>query len=297
MADNIASVYAVQYGTNISLLLQQKGSKLRGAVQTGSYMGKQSEVVTQYGATSARAVSTRYQPIVPVNTPNNRRWVFPEDYDWADLIDNFDKLRLLADPQSAYSQNGLYAMGRAIDDVIISGIFGTNKTGEAGGTNTTFDTANQQIAVTYAAAGDVGLTVDKLREARRILMENEVDLDAEPAYCAISAEQHDDLLGQLQVTNADFNTDAPVLQDGKVTRFLGINFIHTERLPVSSGTTHRRCPVWVPSGVHLGMWNDIASNVTQRRDLSSHPYQVYLMGTFGATRTEEKKVVDILCAE
>ena len=295
MADNIASVYAVQYGTNISLLLQQKGSKLRGAVQTGSYKGKQSEVVTQYGATSARAVSTRYQPIVPVNTPNNRRWVFPEDYDWADLIDNFDKLRLLADPQSAYSQNGLYAMGRAIDDVIISGIYGTNKTGEAGGTNTTFDTANQQVAVNYAAAGNVGLTVDKLREARRILMENEVDLDAEPAYCAISAEQHDDLLGQLQVTNADFNTDAPVLQDGKVTRFLGINFIHTERLPTSSG--FRRCPVWVPSGVHLGMWNDIASNVTQRRDLSSHPFQVYLMGTFGATRTEEKKVVDILCAE
>jgi hypothetical protein len=128
MADNIASVYAVQYGTNISLLLQQKGSKLRQAVQVGSYKGKQSEVVTQYGATSARAVSTRYSPIVPVNTPNDRRWVFPEDYDWADLIDNFDKLRLLADPQSAYSQNGLYAMGRAIDDVIISGIFGTNKT-------------------------------------------------------------------------------------------------------------------------------------------------------------------------
>jgi hypothetical protein len=258
-------------------------------------MGKASEVVTQYGATSARAVSTRYQPIVPVNTPNNRRWVFPEDYDWADLIDNFDKLRLLADPQSAYSQNGLYAMGRAIDDVIISGIFGANKTGEAGGTTTNFDTANQQVAVNYAAAGNVGLTVDKLREARRILMENEVDLDAEPAYCAISAEQHDDLLGQLQVTNADFNTDAPVLQDGKVTRFLGINFIHTERLPTSS--SHRRCPVWVPSGVHLGMWNDIQSNVTQRRDLSSHPFQVYLMGTFGATRTEEKKVVDILCAE
>ena len=295
MADNIASVYAVQYGTNISLLLQQKGSKLRQAVQTGSYMGKQAEVVTQYGATSARAVSTRYQPIVPVNTPNNRRWVFPEDYDWADLIDSFDKLRLLADPQSAYSQNGLYAMGRAIDDVIISGIFGANKTGEAGGTTTNFDTVNQQVAVNYAAAGNVGLTVDKLREARRILMENEVDLDAEPAYCAISAEQHDDLLGQLQVTNADFNTDAPVLQDGKVTRFLGINFIHTERLPLSS--TFRRCPVWVPSGVHLGMWNDIQSNVTQRRDLSSHPFQVYLMGTFGATRTEEKKVVDILCAE
>jgi len=295
MADNIASVYAVQYGTNISLLLQQKGSKLRGTVQTGSYKGKQSEVVTQYGATSARAVSTRYQPIVPVNTPNDRRWVFPEDYDWADLIDSFDKLRLLADPQSAYSQNGLYAMGRAVDDVIISAMFGTAKTGEAGGTSTTFPTSTQQVAVNYAASGNVGLTVDKLREARRILMENEVDLDAEPVYCAISAEQHDDLLGQIQVTSDDYNTGMPVLQDGKVSRFLGINFVHTERLPTSSN--HRRCPVWVPSGMHLGMWNDIMSNVTQRRDLSSHPYQVYLMGTFGATRTEEKKIVDILCAE
>lgn len=295
MADNIASVYAVQYGTNISLLLQQKGSKLRSSVQTGSYKGKQSEVVTQYGATAARAVSTRYQPIVPVNTPNNRRWVFPEDFDWADLIDNFDKLRLLADPQSAYAQNGLYAMGRAMDDVIISGMLGDNKTGEAGGTTTQFDSTNQRVAVNYAAAGNVGLTVDKLREARRILMENEVDLDAEPVYCAISAEQHDDLLGQIQVVSSDFNGDVPVMKDGKVMQFLGINFIHTERLPVSS--TFRRCPVWVPSGVHLGLWNDIMSDITQRRDLSSHPYQIYLMGTFGATRTEEKKVVDILCAE
>lgn len=297
MADNIASVYAVQYGTNISLLLQQKGSKLRSAVQTGSYKGKQSEVVTQYGATAARAVSTRYQPIVPVNTPNNRRWVFPEDFDWADLIDNFDKLRLLADPQSAYAQNGLYAMGRAMDDVIIDGMLNDNKTGEAGGTTTGFDTSNQRVLVNYAAAGNVGLTVDKLREARRILMENEVDLDAEPVYCAISAEQHDDLLGQIQVVSSDFNGDTPVMKDGKVMQFLGINFIHTERLPVATGTAHRRCPVWVPSGVHLGMWNDIMSDITQRRDLSSHPYQIYLMGTFGATRTEEKKVVDILCAE
>jgi len=295
MADNIASVYAVQYGTNISLLLQQKGSKLRTSVQTGSYKGKQSEVVTQYGATAARAVSTRYQPIVPVNTPNNRRWVFPEDFDWADLIDNFDKLRLLADPQSAYAQNGLYAMGRAMDDVIISGMLGDNKTGEAGGTTTGFDTSNQRVAVNYAASGNVGLTVDKLREARRILMENEVDLDAEPVYCAFSAEQHDDLLGQIQVVSSDFNGDTPVMKDGKVMQFLGINFIHTERLPTSSG--HRRCALWVPSGVHLGMWNDIMSDITQRRDLSSHPYQIYLMGTFGATRTEEKKVVDILCAE
>jgi hypothetical protein len=296
MSDQIASAYAVQYGTNVSLLLQQKGSKLRSSVSMGSYQGKQAEVVTQYGATNARPVTSRYQPIAPVNTPNARRWVLPGDYDWADLIDTFDKLKLLADPASAYTTNGLYAMGRSLDDVILSGMLGDNKTGEAGGTTTGFDTSGQRVAVNYAASGNVGLTVDKLREARRILMKNEVDLDAEPVYCAITAEQHDDLLGQMQVVSSDFNGDRPVLQDGMVTRFLGINFIHIERLPTSSASV-RRCPVWVPSGVHLGMWNDIASNVTQRRDLSGHPYQIYLMMSIGATRTEEKKVVDILCAE
>lgn len=294
MSDQIASAYAVQYGTNVSVLLQQKGSKLRRAVSMGSYKGKQAEVVTQYGATAARPVTSRYAPITPVNTPNARRWVFPEDYDWADLLDSFDKLRLLADPTSAYTVNGQYAMGRTIDDVILDGMLGDNKTGEAGGTTREFDTTNQRVAVNYAASGNVGLTVDKLREAKRILMENEVDLDAEPVYCAITAEQHDDLLGQIQVVSTDFNS-RPTLVDGKVSQFLGFNFIHCERLPTSSGS--RRVPVWVPSGVHMGMWNDILSNVTQRRDLSSHPYQIYLMMTIGATRTEEKKVVDILCAE
>ena len=57
MADNIASVYAVQYGTNISLLLQQRGSRFRRAVQVGNYSGKQAEVVTQYGKTEASAGS------------------------------------------------------------------------------------------------------------------------------------------------------------------------------------------------------------------------------------------------
>lgn len=297
MSDNIANVYAVQYGTNVATLLQQKGSKFRPAVAEGSYKGKQAEVVTQYGKTEARTVSTRYQPITPVNTPNDRRWVYPTDKDWADWIDNFDKLRVLADPTSSYTTNGMYAMGRAIDDIIIAAMMGDNKTGEAGGTTTSFDTTNNRVAVNHASAGNVGLTVDKLREGRRMLMADEVDLDVETPWVAITSKQHDDLLGQIQVVSSDFNgSERPVLADGMVKRFLGCNFLHSERL-LATTTPYRRVMMWVPSGVHLGIWNDIISNVTQRRDLTSHPWQIYLMMTIGATRTEEQKVLDILCNE
>lgn len=295
MADNIASVYAVQYGTNIGLLLQQRGSRFRKAVQTGSYSGKQAEVVTQYGKTEARAVTGRYDQITHVNTPNDRRWVYPADYDWSDIIGSFDKLRVLADPMSAYTQNGLFAMGRKIDDVIIAGMLGDNKTGEAGGTTESFDTTNNRVAVDFGAAGNVGMTVDKLRKGRRLLMAQEVDLDMENPWVGISAYQHDDLLGQIQVVSADFNGgQRPVLQDGQVTRFLGCNFIVSERLLTA---TYRRCPMWVQSGMHLGLWNDVTSDVSQRKDMGGLPWQIYIMMTLGATRTEQDRVLDILCYE
>lgn len=64
-----------------------------------------------------------------------------------------------------------------------------------------------------------------------------------------------------------------------------------------NGSSQRRCPLYVPSGMHLGIWNDMLSRVSQREDLSSLPWQIYLMETIGATRTNESKVVEIECAE
>lgn len=297
MADNIASVYAVQYGTNVSLLLQQRGSRFRRAVQTGSYSGKQAEVVTQYGKTEARRVTGRYDQITHVNTPNDRRWVYPSDYDWSDIIGSFDKLRVLSDPMGAYTQNGLNAMGRAMDEVIIEGMLGDNKTGEAGGTTESFDTTNNRVAVNHASSANVGMTVDKLREGRRLLMAAEVDLDMEDPWVGITSQQHDDLLGQIQIVSSDFNGgQRPVLQDGKVQRFLGCNFINSERL-LNTTTPYRRCPMWVQSGVHLGIWNDVTSDVSPRKDMSGLPWQIYIMMTLGATRTEQDRVLDILCNE
>ena len=46
--------------------------------------------------------------------------------------------------------------------------------------------------------------------------------------------------------------------------------------------------------MHLGMWNDINARITERDD-KSYATQVYLAGTFGATRLMEGKVVQVLC--
>ena len=80
---------------------------------------------------------------------------------------------------------------------------------------------------------------------------------------------------------------------GSVDTFMGFKFIHTELLGVD-GSGDRRCIAWAKSGLHLGMWNDINTKISERAD-KSYATQVYVKGTFGATRVEEGKVVEIIC--
>ena len=293
MSFNVTTHFVQQYTTNVQLLLQQKGSKLRDAVSVGSYTGKAAKAIEQVGSVEAQKRVVRHGDTPLISTPADARWVFPTDYEWADLIDDQDKLRMLIDPQSSYAQNGAYALGRAMDDEIIASFFGTSKTGENGSTNTSFP-AGQQVAATIGSTGATGLNIAKLREAKRVLMANEVDIDNDPLFCVISAQQHDDLLNEAQAISLDYNT-RPVLVDGKITAFMGFNFIHSERLD-TDGNTYRRVAAFAKSGMHLGMWNDISTMISERAD-KGYATQVYVKGTFGATRTEEKKVVEIKCAE
>jgi hypothetical protein len=229
--------------------------------------------------------TTRHADTPLIETPHDRRWVFPEDYEWADLIDDQDKLRVIADPTSPYAINGAMAMGRSIDDVIISAFTGTAKTGEDGTTSTT----HTNVASTTAG----GLTIAKLREAMQLLIAAEVDVDNEQLFCAIGAQQHDDLLGETQAVSLDYTT-RPVLVDGRIRSFMGFNFIDSQRLALSG--TDRTVVAWAKSGMHLGVWNDINVSVDKRAD-KSNSTQVYVKGTFGATRVEENKIVSITCSE
>ena len=293
MSFNVTTHFVQQYTTNVQLLLQQKGSKLREAVTIGSYNGKAAKAVEQVGAVTAQKRTIRHGDTPLISTPADARWVFPTDYEWADLIDDQDKLRMLIDPTSSYATNGAYALGRAMDDEIITAFFGDAKTGENGSTTTSFP-AGQQVAADVGAASATGLNIAKLRAAKKILLANEVDVDNEQLFAVITAEQHDDLLNEAQAVSLDYNT-RPVLVDGRITAFMGFNFIHCERLGVD-GSSYRRVPVFAKSGVHLGMWNDINTMISERAD-KGYATQVYVKGTFGATRTEEGKVVEIKCAE
>lgn len=293
--DQIPTHYAQQYANSVTLLLQQKDSRLSGTVTPMSIKGAKAATITdQVGLVEATERTTRYPPLTPGNTPTDRPWVYPRDFDWNDLVDSIDKLRTVTDPQSALVMSGVAAMNRVKDRVIVQNFFADRKTGQEGGTTTSFP-AGKVVAVNHGASGNVGLTVAKMREAKRLLMAAEVDLDTDPAFLPVTSKQHDNLLAEIQVISLDFN-ERPVMQEGRVRSFLGFNLPHTELLAVD-GSSYRRNPAYVKSGMVLATWNDVTSDISQRKDLAGLPWQVYVYGTFGATRTEEGKVIEIKCAE
>lgn len=286
--------YAQQYASTIELLLQQKDSRWSGKVMPMSVTGAKSAVpVDQIGLVEATKRTTRFPALTPGNTPTDRPWVYPSDYDWNDLLDSADKLRTITDPKGALALSGQYAMNRVKDREIRDAWFADRKTGQEGGTTTSFLAANV-VAVNFGAAANVGLTVAKLREARRILMAAEVDFDTDPLTIAVKAKQADNLLAEMQVISLDFN-EKPVLVEGRITRFLGFDFTNSE-LIAADVNTFDRVAVWAKSGMVLAQWNGITTDVSQRKDLAGLPWQVYVYGTFGSTRKEEKKVIEIKCA-
>ena len=299
MSVQVNAAFVQTYSTNVMMLLQQQGSRLRDATQVQALTGKAATVAEQFGNVSPVKNQGRHSDTPLISTPQDKRWIYPNDYDWADLIDNQDKLRMLIDPSSPYAMAGAWAMGRAIDDEVLNSFFSAANTGENGTTSTTFP-AGQVVANTVGATAATGLNIAKLRAAKKLLLQAEVDIDHVPLYAAINAVQHDNLLNEAQAISLDYNTK-PVLVDGRITAFMGFSFIHSERTFGSpscqlTGTVAGtyRVPVWAKTGIITGIWNDVQTDVSRRAD-KRNSWQVYVTGTFGATRTEEKQVVEIDC--
>lgn len=284
MSSEITESLKQQYHDYIEMGLQQMGSRFRPAVRVESVQAKYG-YFDRVEAVDAVLKTTRHADTPQIDTPHTRRRVDMSDYHVADLIDKQDVLRIAGNPENAYVQTHINALGRQMDDVIITAATGTAYEGETGGTSTSFP-AGQQIA-----HGSAGMTVAKLRTAKQILDENEVG--DEPRYVACTAEQINDLLGETEVTSSDYNTVKALVQ-GEVDTFMGFTFIRSERLAKASTT--RSCLAWSRSGLLLAVGMDIMTDISERKD-KSLATQVYACATFGATRMYEEKVVEIQCTE
>ena len=286
MSHDITTAMVEQYKSNVVLLSQQKGSRLRGSVRIESLTGENG-YFEQIGAVAAQKKTTRHMDTPQTDTPHARRKVSMDDYVWADFVDKEDLLRTLIDPTSPYAVNAVNAFGRSIDDALITALGGTAYTGKTGGTAVSLP-AGQKIA-----EGNTGLTIAKLVAAKGLFWSNDIDEDT-PLHIALASKQLQDLLNSTTVTSSDYNS-VKALVKGEINEFMGFTFHRTQRLAVDASDI-RTCFAWAQDGVLLAMGADIHTKISERAD-KNYLTQVWCGMSIGATRMEEKKVVEIGCDE
>lgn len=280
MSTLITTAFVQQYRANVMLLFQQQGSKLRGMTRMETVNAK-FHFFERLASTAAVKKTVRHSDTPLVNSQHSRRRVGLVDFEWADLVDLVDKIRLLITPESEYAVNASWALGRALDDEIISAYNGVAKAGENGEIDVPFP-ASQVIV-----DGGTGMTIDKLREAKQRL--DSADAPEGDRMIVISPIALQDLLETTEVTSSDFNS-IKALVSGDLNTYLGMRFIMSTRLPKVGDI--RSCFVWHKNSMALAMGKDMNSRITERPD-KSFSVQVFASGTWAATRLEEEGVVQV----
>jgi len=300
MSVQIPVAFVDQFKANILLLSQQKETLLRQCCRMEDITGD-TMFVERVGATTAQLIGARHGDTPLISTPHSRRRLTMADYNWADLIDNKDKLKLLIDPQSTYAQNAVMAFNRTIDDTIISALGGLSYGGHAGVAINNYDVNECRLIRdngTIIAAGspntdsgaETGLTIPKLLTCKQLMDDANIDKDRQ-RYFLTNPYNINQLLNTTEVKSSDYNT-VKALAQGQIDTYLGFKFLMSTRLNASVNLDATDSYAFAQDAIVLAVAEEPTVRITERDD-KNYSTQVYVEMSIGATRVEGPAVVEI----
>lgn len=309
MPETIDQTYVDQFQSDVIVTSQQKKSRLRNCVSTGTQKAEK-DFVNRIGESTAHKITSRHADTQYDEVDFSRRMITLEDYAWAKLLDKQDSYRMLIDAKNPYTQAGSRAMGKAYDDEIILAMQGTAYAGKSGGTAVPFPNSQRLLAyIDGAPTVPTRMNVDTLVRIKGLFWTNEVDLEDDELYIAMSSMQLQAMLRQTEVGSSDYNS-IKALVEGKVDSFMGFKFVHTERIAAGTvtfdaagaiGTAQAntltnadKVLAWAKSGVRLNVAMESTARVDELPQ-KNYATQIYYAMGIGATRLEEEKVVEIAC--
>jgi len=287
----LPDVYRLTYGTNLTLALQQFGSKLENTVMVeNGVTGEKFKFETRIDAKDAVQNTASFRDVLTGQPDIVSRWVGFDRAVYEAGVENLEKMQAGIDPTGKYVENGAAAIGRFVDDKIIAAGFGNALTGKDGATNTALP------AGSIIAAGGTGWTRAKMDEIQEKLDAAEIDMDREMVTAVISPKAHTDLRNIDAYVNWDFTSGRP-LEGHAIKPFMGIHrFIVSNRLPENTGI--RDCLIYTSKGIGLAKWGSgLQSDVRELPQKTGKPLLVEAILPTNATRLDESRVLKVQIAE
>jgi hypothetical protein len=285
--DTQNQVHIKQFSDDIIHAVQQKNSRLDGTVQRKIGVSAEEFYFNKLGSVELQEKTQRFSPTPLVDPAHSKRKVVPTRFHKAIAIDDYDQDRALVSLQPNYMEMLKYAAMRKKDDIVVNALGGSAYEGKDGTTVVALPSAQKIVS------SSTGMTLTKLLTTKEIL--DGADVDPEIArYIVLSAKQLTNLFNTTEIKNADFNT-VKALAEGKIDTFLGFKFISFQRLLVNS-SSERLCYAYTQNALGLAINKDMKTKVGE--DVGHSFASVgYIEIDMGATRVEDKEVVEIACTE
>jgi len=324
--NTIETSYINAFKAGFDLAFQQSTSRLRGYFESNR-QASEFDFYDRLGiAEDLTENNTRYGDNPMTEIPHDRRRCGLRDFETGKAVDPKDLVRVSSDPTNEYTSSMVMAANRKIDDIIINRIFGPAYTGKKGDTVVNFvsttagditigsisDATNRfvtggditkevgtegiDVAVDYVPTGAPaasGITLDKLRAVRRVLLALEAISQDTILNVHLSSFQLYELLKIDEIINSDYAV-RKALAEGSVTTFMGYRFIHSERL-LKTGTT-RHCIISLPKAFKLAVSKDVTVDMWRLTAKKNIPY-VYLSMGMDGTRMWGEVTVKLNCLE
>lgn len=247
MSTDITDAFIAQYLAEVHEAYQQTGSKLRSAVRlkTG-VIG--STCVFQKAGKGVAGKKTRHGNVPLMNADHSTVTATLEDWYGADYVDKLDELKTNIDERMVVANAGAYALGRKVDDLII----------------TVLDSG----AGTTDTAATLGLTKARILTAVETLNAADVPDDGN-RFAVLGAHQWNEMLNLTEFKSADFaGTKYPWLKGTEARMWLGITWMFHSGLPLGSGT--RKCFLYHKSAVGLAEGLDLKLHVDWVPEKAAH---------------------------
>lgn len=271
MSNEIVNVFINEYDPMVHMAYQQKGSRLRGTIRTKTNVNAESVYFPKAG-TGTAVKKARHGKIQPMSIDHEKVRCFIEAYYAGDWMDEQDMARTNINEKQVIAETAASALGRNTDDLIIAAAATTTQ------------------AITEA--GTDGLTKAKFLDALQNFGEQEA-FDGD-ITCVVGPAQWNDLLNITEFANAYYIESKPYPNmPYKQANWLGVNFIMSNRLPLSG--TKRTCLMYNKLSLGHAMNSDITTVAQYNAERDS--YWVMSKNMEGACLIDEAGVLKIECAE
>jgi hypothetical protein len=296
------------FNNNLELTLGHNRSLLWDTCEEQQCTGSEKETVKDLiGEADPQEADERHGDLKETDPGHDRVWIVkPNELYFNKYVDGADQLATKIGLEGGYTMAAMATIHRAWDSAVLEGAYLPMLTGKEGALSVPLP-GTQTVPVTVGgAAGPQRMNVAKLRYANKVLDQGFVDR-SEQRFMVITAEQSDDLLGEVPATSSDFKgAFGGEFVDGQITRLLGWNFIHMElRNPrlraFQKGLTvdangYTRNPFWVRSGIRKGVWRKLRTAIKDQPS-KVDTRSVFAGTTVAATRTQAGKTGVILNSE